>query len=100
MARMALRACGNSIEQAIPYIMERRETRTKARIEGRKQQKVQNSLCPTTNKVWINPRSLLTLHEMGFNKDLCAVALKKSNNDLNDAVSGYKQIKYLKPFIQ
>lgn len=88
-ARIGLRASSNNIDQAITYIIERRESRKKARKIGKAERNIKSSLAKTTNTKWVNPRNLHILHEMGFEKDISAVALQKCDNDLNQAVSYY-----------
>lgn len=81
-----MRACGNNIDQAITYILDRQQQRKKARKIGKAQRKVTSSLQQTKTEKWINPRNLHILSEMGFDKDICALALKKTDNDINRAV--------------
>lgn len=85
-ARIGLRACSNDIVQAISYIIERRDTRKKARKVGAQQNKTTKLLSKTTDEKWVNPRTLHILKEMGFDADLAACALKKCDNDLDQAV--------------
>lgn len=84
-ARVGLRSCGGILDQAITHIIDRRATRE----AGRKRANAENKLKVTKSKdkTWVNPRSLHVLMGMGFDKDLCEVALKKSDNDLNRSVS-------------
>lgn len=85
-ARTGLRACANNISEAISFVHERRQQLETARQLSRAQRKAKHSLVKTNNTIWVNPRTLHTLSEMGFDKDLCALALKKTDNDINQAV--------------
>lgn len=86
-ARIGLRACSNDINQALSYILDRRERRNKARKLGLAERIANRSLTKTKSDVWVNPRNLHILTEMGFEKDICAHALRKCDNDINQAVS-------------
>lgn len=85
-SRIGLRACANNIDQAITYILDRREQRKNARKKGQAERRVNKSLAKTNNSKWVNPRNLHILNEMGFDKDICALALQKTDNDINQAV--------------
>lgn len=86
-ARIGLRSCANNIDQAIGFIHDRRNRLKNARKQGRAERKAKNSLAKTTNSNWINPRTLNTLVDMGFDNNLCALALQKTDNDINKAVN-------------
>lgn len=86
-ARTGLRACANNISEAISFVHGRRQQLENARKLSRAQRKAKHSLLETDNINWVNPRTLHTLSEMGFDKDLCALALKKTDNDINKAVT-------------
>ncbi|XP_055305346.1 NEDD8 ultimate buster 1 [Sitodiplosis mosellana] len=86
-ARTGLRACANNISEAIAFVHDRREKLEKARKLGREQRRAKNSLVKTQNKKWVNPRTLHVLSEMGFDKDLCALALQKTDNDINQSIA-------------
>lgn len=81
-----MRACTNNISEAISFVHDRRQQLNKARKLGRAQRKAKNSLMKTENSKWVNPRTLHILSEMGFDKDLCALALQKTDNDINQSV--------------
>lgn len=85
-ARIGLRACANNISEAISFVHDRRKQLDKARKLGRAQRKAKNSLMKTENSNWVNPRTLHILTEMGFDKDLCALALQKTDNDISQSV--------------
>lgn len=40
----------------------------------------------STDENWVNPRNLHVLSNMGYPKILCAAALRKSKNDVTEAV--------------
>lgn len=86
-ARVGLRSCANNVDQAIGFIHDRRDRLQNARKQGRAERKAKNSLAKTTNSEWVNPRTLHTLVEMGFDNNLCALALQKTDNDINQAVN-------------
>lgn len=86
-ARVGLRSCANNVDQAIGFIHDRRDRLQIARKQGRAERKAKNSLAQTTNSEWVNPRTLHTLVEMGFDNNLCALALQKTDNDINQAVN-------------
>lgn len=87
-ARLGLRACSGNLEQAVNFIQDRREKKRDARARSLKERKV-NSKLPrkSSDKDWVNPRSVCTLVEMGFPHDIVIGALKKSKNDLQRAVN-------------
>lgn len=88
-ARIGLRACLNNIDQALTYIQERQQQRRKARKLGAAQRKVNSSVVATKSDKWVNPRNLHILSEMGFDKNVCVIALQKSDNDINQAVGDH-----------
>lgn len=79
-----LRSSFNSIDGAVNFILERREKLAESRKEGRKEHKVENLL--SSIGLSANPRSVIKLSDMGFPKELCALALQKSNDVLADAL--------------
>lgn len=86
-SRVALRACGGDIDRAVTHILERREAKKEARKKGKEELHLDRSLLKRGGEDWVNPRSLNTLVNMGFNKELAIVALKKSDNNIQTAVS-------------
>lgn len=80
-----LRSSFNSVDGAVNFILDRRQKFKDARKEGKAERNVQTFL----NSVGIsaNPRSVLTLHEMGFPKELCALALQKTNENIPQALN-------------
>jgi hypothetical protein len=81
-----LRSCFNSVDGAVNFILDRRQKLTDSRKEGAKERKVQavlNMLGITT----ANPRSVISLSEMGYPQELCALALQKCENDIEIALN-------------
>lgn len=85
-ARVGLRACANNISEAITFVHNRRQKLEDARKLARAERRDKKSLVKTKNSKWVNPRTLHILSEMGFDKDICALALQKTDNDINQAV--------------
>lgn len=88
-ARVGLRACANNISEAISFVHDRRQKLEDARKLARAERLNKKSLVKTQNSKWVNPRTLHILSEMGFDKDLCALALQKTDNDINQSVKIY-----------
>lgn len=85
-ARVGLRACGGDIDRTISYIIELRCSREDARKRSRKERRLVKQVGESKDKTWVNPRSLTDLVDMGFQSELCVVALQLSNNNVADAV--------------
>lgn len=85
-ARIGLRACSNNIDRALTYIQDRQQQRKNARKIGAAQRKVNSSVVATKSDKWVNPRNLHILTEMGFDKNMCVIALQKTDNEMNRAV--------------
>ncbi|XP_075156008.1 NEDD8 ultimate buster 1 [Haematobia irritans] len=86
-ARMGLRSCSGNIEQAINFIHERRSKLKEARLNSKKERKLNEKLSSTNeDKDWVNPRSVCTLMEMGFARDVVVEALKRTKNDVPNAL--------------
>lgn len=87
-ARMGLRSCNGNLEQAITFIHERKNKLKAARQNSRQERKINEKLATENNgKDWVNPRSVCTLMEMGFARNVVVEALKRSKNDVPNAVS-------------
>lgn len=80
-----LRGSFNSINDAINFILERRGKFKKSRQEGKVERGIQKFL--SSLGLTANPRSVLTLSEMGFARELCALALQKCNGDIPQALN-------------
>lgn len=83
---MALRACGGSIDQAISSIIETRCKQEEGRKQSRKEHHLMDSIGKSKDKNWVNPRTLCTLVDMGFRKELCVSALQLTDNNMDQAV--------------
>lgn len=87
-ARLGLRSSGGNMEQAINFIHERKDKLKEARKKSKQERKVNQKLAMENNdKDWVNPRSVCTLMEMGFAREVVVEALKRSKNDVPKAVS-------------
>uniref|UniRef100_A0A1I8NVK4 UBA domain-containing protein n=1 Tax=Stomoxys calcitrans TaxID=35570 RepID=A0A1I8NVK4_STOCA len=87
-ARMGLRSCSGNLERAINFIHERRTKLKEARQNSKKERKLNENLTSSNKeeKDWVNPRSVCTLMEMGFARDVVVEALKRSKNDVPNAL--------------
>lgn len=104
-AIIALRNTYNtSIDAAVNFILERRSKLSNARDVGRKERVVARFL--ENMGFDVNPKSVCTLSEMGFSRELSALALHKSQNDIPQAISMLQNqndllklelIKFIKP---
>lgn len=90
-SRIALRSCNNNIEQAINFISERKKQKKEARLRNHEEEKLNRNLRKFNNgendNSWVNPRTLNNLVEMGFDKEMAFMALKMTDNNIQDAVS-------------
>lgn len=85
-AIIGLRSTYNaSIDCAINFILDRREKLKKARKDGKKERYL--GKCLESLGFDVNPKDVTKLTEMGFTREMAAMALKKSNNDLTEAVN-------------
>lgn len=80
-----LRSSYNSIDRAVNFILERREKFAASRKEGKVERGVKKFLDNLGMNA--NPRSVITLSQMGFPKELCALALQKCNDDIPQALN-------------
>ncbi|KAH8273385.1 hypothetical protein KR018_006519 [Drosophila ironensis] len=89
-SRLALRSCNGTgnVERAVQFIQERRQQLKDARKESKVERRMQRRLnrSNTSDCDWVNPRSICTLTEMGFNRKLATLALQKTKNDVPQAV--------------
>ena len=84
-AIIGLRSCFNSIDGAVNFILERRQKFKESRKEGKAERAVEKFI--NNLGIFANPRSVITLSEMGFPKELCALALQKSKDDIPQALN-------------
>lgn len=83
---IALRNTYNtSIDSAVNFILDRRSKFKEARKTGKKEAVVGEALNALGFDV--NPKSVCQLTEMGFNRELAALALQKSKGDLTEALN-------------
>ncbi|KNC33992.1 hypothetical protein FF38_10190 [Lucilia cuprina] len=87
-ARLALRSCSGNVEQAINFIYERKDKLKESRKNSKKERQIHKNLSTKidNDKDWVNPRSVCTLMEMGFERDVVVEALKRCNNDVPKAL--------------
>nr|NP_001259756.1 uncharacterized protein Dmel_CG15445, isoform H [Drosophila melanogaster]NP_608436.4 uncharacterized protein Dmel_CG15445, isoform F [Drosophila melanogaster]NP_728390.1 uncharacterized protein Dmel_CG15445, isoform A [Drosophila melanogaster]NP_728391.3 uncharacterized protein Dmel_CG15445, isoform E [Drosophila melanogaster]NP_728392.2 uncharacterized protein Dmel_CG15445, isoform G [Drosophila melanogaster]AOQ11985.1 CG15445-RA [synthetic construct]AAF50848.2 uncharacterized protein Dme len=90
-ARMALRSCkgGTAVEQAVQFIHERRQQLKNARMKYKASERAMERRLKRSNSkdcTWVNPRSVCSLADMGFESGLATIALQRSNNDILQAV--------------
>lgn len=83
-----LRASFNSIDGAVSFILDRRQKLKESRAAGKKERQLKQCLSDLgLNENDFNLRTLKMLSEMGFQKEMCALALKKCGQDVTKAVS-------------
>lgn len=83
-----LRASFNSIDGAVSFILDRRQKLKESRAAGKKERKLKQCLKDLgLNENDFNLRTLNMLSEMGFQKEMCALALKKCGQDVTKTVS-------------
>ncbi|KAH8336725.1 NEDD8 ultimate buster 1 isoform X1 [Drosophila kikkawai] len=88
-ARLALRSSSNGggVEQAVQFIQERRQQLKEARKQSKAERSLHRRMSNGKNSGdWVNPRSVCTLTNMGYDRRLAALALKRSKNDIPQAV--------------
>ncbi|XP_061396692.1 NEDD8 ultimate buster 1 [Musca vetustissima] len=88
-ARLGLRACNGNLEQAINFIHDRKAKLREARQNSKEERKLNAKLAHENNgngKDWVNPRSVCTLMEMGYARDVVVEALKRTKNDVPKAL--------------
>ncbi|XP_022208665.1 NEDD8 ultimate buster 1 [Drosophila obscura] len=93
-ARLALRSCssgsGGNIDQAVQFIQERKKKLNDARKESTLERKVHRrggaNREAATDADWVNPRSVCTLVEMGFDTQLVSLALQRTKNNVTKAL--------------
>lgn len=101
-ARIGLRESGGDPDGAVAHIYAKRQAKKEARATGAKERVIAERCEATdTNKkkkkdrsgasgsredVWVNPKTLITLKDMGFDLKLAKAALKSTDNDLEQAL--------------
>lgn len=85
-SRIALRACSNNLETAIEFINSRRETVTANEKKSKRERDIYKRI-GHTDENRINIELVDRLVEMGFSESLAAVALRKNDNDLVEALN-------------
>ncbi|KAG5682950.1 hypothetical protein PVAND_012267 [Polypedilum vanderplanki] len=84
-AMISLRSTYNTtIDSAVNFIIERRSKLKSARKSGKKERLIGEFLDNIGLKA--NPKKVCSLIEMGFTRELAALALQKSNDDLENAI--------------
>lgn len=88
-ARLALRSSSGNVERAVQYIQQRKQQLSDARKQSKGERAMHRRYAKhaTKDKDWVNPRSVCTLTEMGFERRLSAAALRRTENDVPRAVS-------------
>lgn len=83
---IALRNTFNTtIDAAVNFIQERRSKLENARKIGRKERKIAQDMS-LIGFDDVNPRSISTLYDMGFNKELSALALQKTAGNITASI--------------
>ncbi|KAH8380854.1 hypothetical protein KR200_008434 [Drosophila serrata] len=92
-ARLALRSSssgggsGGNVQRAVQFIHERRQQLKDARNQSKSERSLNRRMSNVKDSGdWVNPRSVCTLTNMGYDRRLAALALKRSNNDIPQAV--------------
>ncbi|XP_062139194.1 NEDD8 ultimate buster 1 [Drosophila sulfurigaster albostrigata] len=87
-ARLALRSSSGNVERAVQFIHQRKQQLRDARKQSKSERAMHRRYEQQTLKDsdWVNPRSICTLTEMGFDRHLAAAALKRADNDVPRAV--------------
>lgn len=88
-ARLALRSSSGNVERAVQYIQQRKQQLSDARKQSKGERAMHRRYAKqaTKDSDWVNPRSVCTLTEMGFDRRLAAAALRRTQNDVPRAVS-------------
>ncbi|KAH8303942.1 hypothetical protein KR044_000408 [Drosophila immigrans] len=87
-ARLALRSSSGNVERAVQFIHQRKQQLSDARKQSKSERAMHRRYAKQAakDKDWVNPRSICTLTEMGFDRHLAAEALKRVDNDVPRAV--------------
>lgn len=89
-ARLALRSSSGDVERAVQLIHQRKKQLAEARKSSKAERAMHRRYAKqaTQDSDWVNPRSVCTLTEMGFERRLAAAALQRTKNDVPRAVGG------------
>jgi len=83
---VALRCTKNNLEAAVNYIHEEREKIKENHRKSIKEREIGRNLKMKKDKDWINPRSVVALMEMGYERDIVCEALRRTQNNVTAAV--------------
>lgn len=84
-ARIALREATGNLSDAVTRIYKKREDKDRARKVAKKERKVAKRGTKSTEN-WVNPKTLNTLTEMGYELEAARIALRESGNDIEKAL--------------
>lgn len=82
-ARIALREAAGNLTDAVTRIYRKREERESARKTAKKERKMAKK---SRDNHWVNPKTLTTLTEMGYEEEAARIALRESGNDIDRAL--------------
>lgn len=88
-SRIALREANGRLDEAVTRIYGKREARESARKTAKKERKVAKRVGGGRAKddaLWVNPKTLTTLTEMGYEVEVARIALRESGNDIERAL--------------
>ncbi|KAH8416841.1 hypothetical protein KR222_007420 [Zaprionus bogoriensis] len=87
-ARLALRSSAGDVERAVQFIQQRKKQLSDARSGSKAERAMHRRYAKQaiSDGDWVNPRSVCTLTEMGFERRLAAEALKRTRNDVPQAL--------------
>uniref|UniRef100_A0A182MY52 UBA domain-containing protein n=1 Tax=Anopheles dirus TaxID=7168 RepID=A0A182MY52_9DIPT len=89
-ARIALRACSNDVEASIEYIHSQRQTREVNEKRAERERKLYRTIgyeVASSEFQRLKLELVDQLMEMGYPEELAALALKRSENDINGALN-------------
>lgn len=84
-ARIALREATGNLSEAVTRIYRKREERESARKTAKKERKMAKR-GGGDGQNWVNPKTLTTLTDMGYEVEAARVALRESGNDIEKAL--------------
>lgn len=83
-ARIALREAAGNVTDAVTRICRKRDERESARKTAKKERKMAKRT--DRDNHWVNPKTLNTLTEMGYDVEAALIALRESGNDIDRAL--------------